>query len=544
MLTPPESKPVHACYRALADDTEADFDFAPHATDSLAGAPAQAWWFVSSGKLSGNPSHRGELDYLAGLSRYHDSVCHTQHRPNDTEGAQVFDMLEALRIEVQIGQGRPGVLSNMAACIHAACSHSRDDRAMAWRMFRTLLLRKPSKPLAPSISATGMIAELAPLADELRSHISDQVMFAQAVLNALHQPVYRGLLEQLAPTPVSSKRAETSADDIASDDPLNHDQILQDATEAEPQRLSETKFQTSVYAVFTTAFDQVVGSNWLRQQLTTQDQTNLRLLAHLPTQSEARSLQQRLFSRQRCAWKYDLEEGVLDSARLSRVVANPTQINIHKHAQTSASMDTAVTLLVDNSGSMRGERIAMAAACADSLAKYLEPCGIAIEVLGFTTGDFDGGRSRARWASQGEPNTPGRLCDLRHVVYKSFNQPYRRVCRNFPLMLNPELLRENIDGEALMWCRQRLSHRSESRKIMIVISDGAPRDESTLKVNSSSLLSDHLHAVIDEIENRSPIELIAIGLGHDVNRYYSQAITLWNPSELGPTLFKRLANLL
>jgi len=257
----------------------------------------------------------------------------------------------------------------------------------------------------------------------------------------------------------------------------------------------------------------------------------------------ANRLQRKLMAHQNRSWDFDLEEGMLDAAKLHRVVTQPLSPLSYKQEQDTKFRDTVVTLLLDNSGSMRGRPIAVAAMSADILARTLERCGVKVEILGFTTKAWKGGQSREKWLAEGKPPAPGRLNDLRHIVYKSADAPYRRARKSLGLMLREGLLKENIDGEALLWAHNRLMARSEQRQILMVISDGAPVDDSTLSVNPGNYLENHLRAVIDYIETRSPAEIVAIGIGHDVTRYYRRAVTIMDAEQLGGTMMEKLAEL-
>jgi cobaltochelatase CobT len=301
------------------------------------------------------------------------------------------------------------------------------------------------------------------------------------------------------------------------------------------------------YRAFTTDFDEVVDAetlcdldemNRLRQNLD-QQLVNLQGV----TAKLANRLQRRLLARQTRAWEFDLEEGYLDSARLARIVANPTHPLSYKWEKETRFKDTVVSLLIDNSGSMRGRPIIVAATSADILARTLERCGVKVEILGFTTRAWKGGQSRERWLARGKQPNAGRLNDLRHIVYKSADAPWRRARRNLGIMLREGILKENIDGEALLWAHQRLLARAEQRRILMVISDGAPVDDSTLSVNPSNYLERHLREVIEFIQTRSPVELLAIGIGHDVTRYYQRAVTLVDAEQLGGAVMEQLAAL-
>jgi cobaltochelatase CobT len=303
----------------------------------------------------------------------------------------------------------------------------------------------------------------------------------------------------------------------------------------------------SRYRAFSTQFDEVVEADDLcdPEELTRLRQQLDQQLQHLQgvVSKLANRLQRRLMAQQQRAWDFDLEEGILDVARLARVVANPTLSLSYKRERDADFRDTVVTLLIDNSGSMRGRPITVAAMCADILARTLERCAVKTEILGFTTRAWKGGQSRERWVQEGKPRNPGRLNDLRHIVYKAADAPWRRSRRAIGLMLREGLLKENIDGEALNWAYRRLLTRSEHRRILMVISDGAPVDDSTLSVNPGNYLERHLRDVIKEIESRSQVELIAIGIGHDVTRYYRRAVTIVDAEELGGTMMKKLAEL-
>ena len=257
----------------------------------------------------------------------------------------------------------------------------------------------------------------------------------------------------------------------------------------------------------------------------------------------ANKLQRKLQAKQNRTWNFDLEEGMLDASKLSRIITQPLFPLSYKQENDMKFRDTIVTLLIDNSGSMRGRPITIAAICADIMARTLERCGVKVEILGFTTKAWKGGQSREQWINDGKPTYPGRLNDLRHIIYKPANTPWRRAKNSLGLMLREGILKENIDGEALIWAHERLLGRLEDRKILMVISDGAPVDDTTLSSNSGNYLELHLKQVISFIENRSPVELVAIGIGHDVTRYYNKAVTLTDAEQLGGALTEQLADL-
>ena len=301
------------------------------------------------------------------------------------------------------------------------------------------------------------------------------------------------------------------------------------------------------YRIFTTRYDEVVEA----VELCDEEELG-RLRAYLDQQLThlqgavtklANRLQRRLMAQQSRSWDFDQEEGLLDAARLARVVVNPAQSLSYKIERDTEFRDTVVSLLIDNSGSMRGRPISIAAISADILARTLERCGVKVEILGFTTRAWKGGQAREKWLADGRPPAPGRLNDLRHIVYKNADEPWRRARKNLGLMMREGLLKENIDGEALLWAHNRLIARPEERRILMVISDGAPVDDSTLSVNSGTYLERHLRQVIGWIEARSPVELVAIGIGHDVTRYYDRAVTIMDAEQLGGTMIEQLASL-
>jgi cobaltochelatase CobT len=312
-------------------------------------------------------------------------------------------------------------------------------------------------------------------------------------------------------------------------------------------RNSQPGADNEFYKAFTTACDEVVEAEDLcdADELTRLRHLLDQQLAHLQSVIArlANRLQRRLMAKQTRAWEFDLDEGMLDAARLSRIVTNPTYPLSYKREKEMNFRDTVVSLLIDNSGSMRGRPITVAAMSADILARTLERCGVKVEILGFTTRAWKGGQSRERWIAAGKTPNPGRLNDLRHIIYKPADAPWRRARRSLGLMLREGILKENIDGEALLWAHNRLLARPEQRRILMVISDGAPVDDSTLSVNPGNYLERHLREVIQEIERFSPVELLAIGIGHDVTRYYRRAVTIVDAEQLGGTVMEKLAEL-
>ncbi|WP_421992222.1 cobaltochelatase subunit CobT [Qipengyuania sp.] len=305
--------------------------------------------------------------------------------------------------------------------------------------------------------------------------------------------------------------------------------------------------ETFEYTAYTTKFDEEIEAGELcdfeeLERLRTYLDSQLAGLQGVVTRL-ANRLQRRLMAQQNRSWDFDQEEGLLDAARLTRVVVSPGHALSYKIERDTEFKDTVVTLLIDNSGSMRGRPISIAAISADILARTLERCGVKTEILGFTTRAWKGGQSREAWLADGRPANPGRLNDLRHILYKKADEPWRRARRNLGLMMREGLLKENIDGEALLWAHDRLLRRPEDRRILMVISDGAPVDDSTLSVNQAGFLESHLRKVIDWIEKQSPVQLAAIGIGHDVTRYYKRSVTIMDVEQLGGTIIEQLADL-
>ncbi len=328
---------------------------------------------------------------------------------------------------------------------------------------------------------------------------------------------------------------------------LDEDEDSEASSEQRMPRADLAAGPGTTYAIYTTQFDEIVKAEDLADE---DELTRLRALldkqlVHLQAvvAKLANRLQRKLLARQQRSWQFDLEEGYLDSARLARIVANPTIPLSFKQEKQTEFKDTIVTILLDNSGSMRGRPITIAAMCADILARTLERVGLKVEILGFTTRAWKGGKSRDLWIQNGRPSHPGRLNDLRHIIYKSADTPYRRARKNLGLMLKEGLLKENIDGEALAWAYNRIAPRPEDRKILMVISDGAPVDDSTLSVNPSNVLEKDLRHVIDWIELVDKVDLTAIGIGHDVTRYYRKAMSIVDADELATALIDRLEGL-
>jgi cobaltochelatase CobT len=541
---------------------------------------------------------RGLADKFALRLACHDDGVHLAHLPRGPKGQEIYDALEDVRIEAIGALAMPGMAANMAAALQRQYEHRdipdqpqiNDGEYLAEAL--GLMVRERLTGQEPPQAARPLVEAWRRYIDEnagdrieaLKEAVHDQEAFA-----ALSRDLIRALdmgaeLQGEADNPeqrdeegdegeVGMDDSSTSADDAAMDSArpaegeeaqgdeaeleaasvegeaegeAESDETDNEAANAPPMPFSNAA-DASLYKVYTTEFDEVVKAE---EMCGADELARLRALldrALAPQQKVvarlANRLQRRLMARQNRAWDFDLDEGILDTARLSRVLIDPTAPLSFKMERDTDFRDTVVTLLIDNSGSMRGRPISIAAICTDILARTLERCGVKVEILGFTTSQWKGGKSRKKWIEDGKPANPGRLNDLRHIIYKAADAPWRRARRNLGLMMREGLLKENIDGEALLWAHNRLLARPEQRRILMVISDGAPVDDSTLSVNAGNYLERHLRAVIEEIETRSPVELLAIGIGHDVTRYYRRAVTIIDAEELGTVMTGELAEL-
>ena len=544
---------------------------------------------------------RGAADAHALRLRHSNAAMHVARQPGgEGEARAVFDALETARVEALGSRGMPGVSGNLSALAEARVrgdaitrARGRDEVPLATAI--GLIARERLTGQAPPEAARaglGLVrdwiedkagAEL----DGLSLTIDDQASFATLARRLLED------LELAAPEDLSEPepdeggaedpgenegeddaeedagdgassggememRSEESDDDDGEDDGSDSDSDFDDGETGEgeegaeqasgnPGKRNWPEQPGSDYRPFTDRFDETVCAADLCD-----DDELTRLRAYLDQQMAslggvvtrlANRLQRRLMAQQARSWDFDQEEGMLDSARIARVIVSPGHSLSYKIERETEFKDTVVSLLIDNSGSMRGRPISIAATSADILARTLERCGVATEILGFTTRAWKGGQSRETWLSEGRPPTPGRLNDLRHILYKRADEPYRHARRSLGLMMREGLLKENIDGEALLWAHGRLLARPEERRILIVISDGAPVDDSTASANGGTYLERHLRQVIGWIETRSTVELAAIGIGHDVTRYYRRAVTIMDAEQLGGALVDQLAAL-
>jgi len=544
---------------------------------------------------------RGHADSMALRLTCHNMDVHRRLTPQAPAARAVFDAVEQARVEAIGSRRMQGVAGNLDAMLddrfHRA--HYADIAVRAEAPLEdalAMIVRERLTGLRPPHNAQRIVDLWRPWIEERASaeldrlslQIEDQRAFAVAVhklLTALEM-IDEGSLGNDPeeendgtgePDGAEDNRSEEGAEDHtgdasrsetteASSDLMEDSEI--DASDAptgefegeaelsptgepgdprQPQPPPRAEARGSDYKAFTKKYDEVVAA----QDLCDAEELD-RLRSYLDKQLNnlssivsrlANRLQRRLLAQQSRSWEFDLEEGILDPARLPRVIADPRQPLSFKREKDMEFRDTVVTLLIDNSGSMRGRPITVAATCADILARTLERCGVKVEILGFTTRAWKGGQSREAWLQANKPASPGRLNDLRHIIYKSADAPWRRSRKHLGLMMREGLLKENIDGEALDWAHRRLLARPEQRRILMMISDGAPVDDSTLSVNPGNYLEKHLRFMIEEIEQRSPIELIAIGIGHDVTRYYRRAVTIVDAEELGGAMTEKLAEL-
>ena len=547
---------------------------------------------------------RGFADGYALKLRHHDATLHNRAAPAEAVARAVFDAVEQARIEAIGARAMAGVRQNLTHSLEMRMksdplvrARNRDEVPLSTAI--GLMVRERltgDLPPAATIPALALVRDwiedkAGKDLDALEMVLDDQRAFGRLATRLLEdlqlvegeiQPDEEndsgeegegeeqdesddgdeGEDEGAGAQSDMDARAETSEDDSSSEDGESS-QSEEDTTDGgesdisddgeegmmpvRPNRPFADMGATFDYKAFTNAYDEVIEAT----ELCDEEELN-RLRAYLDQQlihlqgavtKLANRLQRRLMAQQSRSWDFDQEEGMLDAARLARVVVSPGHSLSYKIERETDFRDTCVTLLIDNSGSMRGRPISIAAISADIMARTLERCGVKTEILGFTTRAWKGGQSRETWLAQGRPPTPGRLNDLRHIVYKRADEPWRRARRNLGLMMREGLLKENIDGEALMWAHNRMIGRSEERKVLMVISDGAPVDDSTLSVNSGSYLEKHLRQVIAWIEGKSPVELIAIGIGHDVTRYYARAVTIMDAEQLGGTMVEQLAGL-
>ncbi|MDJ0933153.1 cobaltochelatase subunit CobT [Breoghania sp.] len=596
----PFKRAVAATMRAISGEEELEVIFSSDRS-SLAGQKARLAELPRKPSARDLAVTRGQGDAMALRLACHDAKVHRQFAPPGQEARAIYEAVEQARCEAIGARRMTGVAENLSAMLDeryvragyqdvSERSEAPLEEALALLVREKLTGAQPPESAKPVVDLwRSWVEDRGGAAlDDLLSRIDDQKDFAAGVRSLLaaldlaedFRKESEDEGENQQPEEGEDERSETSTGD--SDEAEGEDSIESQETEmpGSEEQTGETEAGDTFaddfheqegdteaedaggaqrpdqplsnqpqpdYKVFTTRFDEVVHAEHLCE---TEELDRLRAfldkqLVNLQgaVSRLANRLQRCLMAQQNRSWDFDLEEGLLDTARLPRLVIDPMQPLAFKQEKDTNFRDTIVTLLLDNSGSMRGRPITVAATCANILARTLELCGVKVEILGFTTRAWKGGQSREAWLAAGKPVTPGRLNDLRHIVYKGAGAPWRRARRNLGLMMREGLLKENIDGEALEWAHTRLLGRPEQRRILMVISDGAPVDDSTLSVNPGNYLERHLRHVIEAIETRSPVELIAIGIGHDVTRYYQRAVTIVDAKELAGAMTEQLAAL-
>ena len=597
--TEPFKRAVTGCLRALARKPELEVAFAAERPGLMGGKVRLPEPPRRLGKAEA-AIVRGHADSIGLRLACHDQALHRRLQPAGQQARAVFEAVEQARVEAIGARRMNGVAQNLTAMLDERFHRGKFDqiteRADApIEDALALMVRERLTGLAPPPAAKRLVDLWRPLIEEragqdldrLENLVEDQRQFSDVVhdlLDALEMgedrshdsedeedegeedrrkqesgedgdaadsdEMQRMSMEDTQVSPEDMPDAAAEAVDAPTADMADDTDMGDAETPGEPQRprhFGANEPRGPDYRAFTTKFDETVAAedlceaeelDRLRGYLDKQLSNLQGVVARL-----ANRLQRRLMAQQNRSWEFDLEEGQVDPARLSRIIIDPLHPLSFKAEKDTEFRDTVVTLLLDNSGSMRGRPITVAATCADILARTLERCGVKVEILGFTTRAWKGGQSREHWLTAGKPANPGRLNDLRHIIYKSADAPWRRARKNLGLMMREGLLKENIDGEALDWAHKRLLGRTEQRKILMMISDGAPVDDSTLSVNPGNYLERHLRWVIEEIETRSPVELIAIGIGHDVTRYYRRAVTIVDAEELGGAMTDKLAEL-
>lgn len=539
---------------------------------------------------------RGEADSAALMIKHHNRAIHAKERPVEQKSAIIFDALERARVEALGSARMQGVNRNIEQKNEQRFLENGYQRIseradppladlLALKLHHRITGGKPPEFMLGIVQLWDPFIELTVgnLMQKLADNINNQQQFAD---------ITRSLIKKLQAPGIPDGNTEDGGDDNTESQDNSADSSEEDAAmeeilasimnagdadtgEAEPRASRPRQLSTSgddgyeessdapdyphnhtpaesyreelFYKVYTREFDEIVKAEELcsideLHKLRTQLDQKLEEVRNVVSRLAAK-LQRSLMARQNRSWSFDEEDGLIDSARLSRVITNPDLRSYYKVEKESDFKDTIVTLLLDNSGSMRGRPITVAALTADILARTLERCDVKVEILGFTTREWKGGKSRFKWLQQGAVANPGRLNDLRHIIYKAADQPWRLSRRNLGLMLKDGILKENIDGEAIDWAFNRLKKRREDRKIMIVVSDGAPVDDSTLSANTGNYLDLHLRQVITDIESDKSIELFAIGIGHDVTRYYSKAVTISDAQQLGGVMVEKLTDM-
>ena len=524
---------------------------------------------------------RADADAIALEIRLHNKELHKRYCKNNNSFKKIFDVVEKSRIEAQGSKIFKGIKNNIYKKHKFDIDNSNHNtdseklvNAFKYVSFVELSNQKLDGKYQEyeKLLKTKLGKNFKDYFDNLRININNQEIFADKLLSILEDLGFNNDLSGDSSNN-EDQNENQNEDDLKNEDDTNNkldensemessttdenkhsigdgkEEMGEDSEENEMEFVSELPINNKYdeYKIFTNQFDEIIKAEELcdfkeleklRLSLDQQVFSFKPLIAKI-----ANKLQRKLLAQQNRQWEFNLEEGYLDTSRLARIVANPLNKLSFKKEKNIEFKDTIVTLLIDNSGSMRGRPITVAALCSDILARTLERCLVKTEILGFTTKAWKGGKSREKWINENKPNNPGRLNDIRHIIYKSGDVHWRRAKKNLGMLLREGILKENVDGEALLWAYERIQKRNEKRKILIIISDGAPVDDSTLSVNPGNYLEQNLKNTILKIENNSEIDLIAIGIGHDVSRYYSKAITIMDVDQLGEVLLNQLSNI-
>ncbi len=591
---------VSSTVRAISEKPELEVSFGAENID-ISGTEGRLPMLSIDMPMTEVTKVRGAADAYALRLRYHNQALHAKYAPDNPMAQTVYESMEQARVEAIGATKMPGVAQNLAATLDDHYTKSRlslsanADEVPYGDILRLLVRERLTHAHPPEVTneivnqfRTQIESKAALHLDELIDNMGDQEAFSllsrKIIADLDLAEDFEGEDKNKSPNSDDNPDDQDMEDDDGEQEGDGDDSDTQEEGEEEadssegsseasdmsaelseemiddmmaeeamakamfnPNDLTTDHAQGPRYSVYSTEFDEIIAAeelcdaeelSFLRRNLDQQLSGLHGVISKL-----ANRLQRMLMAQQRRSWDFDLEEGILDTARLTRVVTNPLHALSFKVENEIEFKDTVVTLLIDNSGSMRGRPITIAAMCADILARTLERCGVKVEILGFTTKAWKGGKSRLKWLENSKPTKPGRLNDLRHIVYKTADSPWRRTRNNLGLMLREGLLKENIDGESLLWAHSRLMSRTEERRILMVISDGAPVDDSTLSTNSANYLEDHLRDMIGWIEKRSPVELLAIGIGHDVTRYYQNAITVMDAEQLGGAITEQLSDL-
>ena len=589
----PFKRATTSTMRALSGEEELDISFGPGAPSARGNRVRIPLPALGSSEAEIN-AVRGIGDEFALKFKHHNDELHSRYAPRGGAAQEMFQLIEDARVASIGTMKMEGVAKNLDAHLEAQCRQAAFDSLTEQTeaplsVAVGLIVRQRLTGRSLPDSAENLVRfwrdhvleHAGEHIDALRDHVGNQAQFAEMCrdiiadlgLPAQFEDPLEGDTDQEDIETVDESdesESEFSPEDVVMDDEamaeegvegeasmmdMDSDMDMDEAgAEADPDESPESLIDETGriavdvnYEAYSSKFDEIIRAEELcdsEEMIRLRQLLDQQLQAlHHATSKLANRLQRKLMAKQNRTWEFDLEEGVLDAARLSQVIVDPSNPLIYKHEKEMKFRDTVVTLLIDSSGSMRGRSITIAAMCADILGRTMERCSVRVEILGFTTRAWRGGVSREQWINEGKPSNPGRLNDVRHIIYKAADDTWSRTKRNLGLMMREELLKENIDGEALIWAHNRIVSRNEQRKVLMVISDGLPVDNSTLLVNPSNYLEQHLKYAIDMIENHSPVELVAIGIGHDVTHHYNRAVTITDADQLGGAMTDQLAEL-